>query len=33
MADILGLGERHTPDTTSWSVDAAIVEWALVNKK
>jgi hypothetical protein len=33
MADTLGLGVRHMPGTTSWSVDAAIVEWALVNKK
>jgi uncharacterized delta-60 repeat protein len=33
MADTLGLGERYMPDTTSWSVDAAIIEWALANKK
>jgi hypothetical protein len=33
MADTLGLGVRHMPDTIAWSLDAAIVEWALANKK
>jgi hypothetical protein len=33
MADTLGLGVRRMPDATLWSVDAAIIEWALVNNK
>jgi uncharacterized delta-60 repeat protein len=33
MADTLGLGVRHMPNTTSWSIDAAIIEWVLTHKK